>query len=54
MGLDPAKHLGKDLASLNSYLHKLKEYVDCLLPFCTLSIDSVIGCLSLSLAGCMG
>ncbi|PON54519.1 Rossmann-like alpha/beta/alpha sandwich fold containing protein [Trema orientale] len=25
MGLDPAKHLGKDLASLNSYLHKLKE-----------------------------
>ncbi|PON55492.1 Diphthine--ammonia ligase [Parasponia andersonii] len=25
MGLDPAKHLGKDLASLNSHLHKLKE-----------------------------
>lgn len=28
MGLDPAKHLGKDLASLNSYLHKLKEYIN--------------------------
>ena len=27
MGLDPAKHLGKELASLNAYLHKLKEYV---------------------------
>ncbi|XP_057437754.1 diphthine--ammonia ligase isoform X3 [Lotus japonicus] len=25
MGLDPAKHLGKELAFLNSYLHKLKE-----------------------------
>lgn len=25
MGLDPAKHLGKELASLNAYLHKLKE-----------------------------
>ncbi|XP_062084381.1 diphthine--ammonia ligase isoform X2 [Humulus lupulus] len=24
MGLDPAKHLGKDLASLSPYLHKLK------------------------------
>lgn len=27
MGLDPAKHLGKELAFLNAYLHKLKEYV---------------------------
>ncbi|KAK7396131.1 hypothetical protein VNO78_16922 [Psophocarpus tetragonolobus] len=25
MGLDPAKHLGKELAFLNAYLHKLKE-----------------------------
>ncbi|XP_065852983.1 diphthine--ammonia ligase [Euphorbia lathyris] len=25
MGLDPAKHLGKGIASLESYLHKLKE-----------------------------
>ncbi|CAK8542882.1 unnamed protein product [Lathyrus sativus] len=25
MGLDPAKHLGKELAMLNAYLHKLKE-----------------------------
>ncbi|KAJ1409108.1 YjgF/YER057c/UK114 family [Sesbania bispinosa] len=25
MGLDPAKHLGKEIASLNAYLHKLKE-----------------------------
>ncbi|XP_071724831.1 diphthine--ammonia ligase [Rutidosis leptorrhynchoides] len=25
IGLDPAKHLGKELESLNSYLHKLKE-----------------------------
>ncbi|CAJ2631293.1 unnamed protein product [Trifolium pratense] len=25
MGLDPAKHLGKELALLNAYLHKLKE-----------------------------
>ncbi|XP_019421815.1 PREDICTED: diphthine--ammonia ligase isoform X1 [Lupinus angustifolius] len=25
MGLDPAKHLGKELAFLNPYLHKLKE-----------------------------
>jgi len=27
MGLDPAKHLGKELAFLTAYLHKLKEYV---------------------------
>ncbi|TKY62865.1 Diphthine--ammonia ligase [Spatholobus suberectus] len=25
MGLDPAKHLGKEIAFLNAYLHKLKE-----------------------------
>lgn len=25
LGLDPAKHLGKEIASLHSYLHKLKE-----------------------------
>ncbi|KAF7827248.1 diphthine--ammonia ligase isoform X1 [Senna tora] len=25
MGLDPAKHLGKEITFLNSYLHKLKE-----------------------------
>ncbi|MED6211220.1 hypothetical protein PIB30_071649 [Stylosanthes scabra] len=25
MGLDPAKHLGKEIAFLNDYLHKLKE-----------------------------
>ncbi|KAI4301963.1 hypothetical protein L6164_035193 [Bauhinia variegata] len=25
LGLDPAKHLGKEIAFLNSYLHKLKE-----------------------------
>ncbi|KAG4909295.1 hypothetical protein JHK87_055411 [Glycine soja] len=25
MGLDPAKYLGKELAFLNAYLHKLKE-----------------------------
>jgi hypothetical protein len=27
MGLDPRKHLGKDIEFLKSYLHKLKEYV---------------------------
>ncbi|KAG8479031.1 hypothetical protein CXB51_029746 [Gossypium anomalum] len=27
MGLDPAKHLGKEIAFLEPYLHKLKEYV---------------------------
>lgn len=27
MGLDPSKHLGKELSSLDCYLHKLKEYV---------------------------
>jgi hypothetical protein len=27
MGLDPRKHLGKDIGFLMSYLHKLKEYV---------------------------
>lgn len=26
MGLDPEKHLGKDIGFLKSYLHKLKEY----------------------------
>lgn len=36
MGLDPAKHLGKELAMLNAYLHKLKEYVKYVQPsfFC--------------------
>lgn len=27
MGLDPGKHLGKEIAFLEPYLHKLKEYV---------------------------
>ena len=27
MGLDPAKHLGKEIAFLKPYLNKLKEYV---------------------------
>lgn len=27
MGLNPNKHLGKELSQLESYLHKLKEYV---------------------------
>lgn len=26
MGLDPGKHLGKEIAFLDPYLHKLKEY----------------------------
>lgn len=34
MGLDPAKHLGKEITFLNAYLHKLKEYVKVIhLPF---------------------
>lgn len=28
MGLDPRKHLGKDIGFLKSYLHRLKEYVE--------------------------
>lgn len=27
MGLDPSKHLGKEMSVLQPYLHKLKEYV---------------------------
>lgn len=32
MGLDPAKHLGKEIGLLNAYLHKLKEYVKYIHP----------------------
>ena len=32
MGLDPAKHLGKEIAFLYAYLHKLKEYVKVIHP----------------------
>lgn len=33
LGLDPAKHLGKEVAFLQPYLHKLNEYVSAYL-FC--------------------
>ncbi len=36
MGLDPARHLGKELEVLEPYLHKLKEYaVSSLIASCT-------------------
>lgn len=33
MGLDPVKHLGKEIAFLQPYLHKLNKYVNFILFF---------------------
>ncbi|XP_062094696.1 uncharacterized protein LOC133800677 isoform X2 [Humulus lupulus] len=58
MGLDPAKHLGKDLASLSPYLHKLKGLYG--INVCgeggeyeTLTLDSPLFVVSFFLSFCL-